>query len=150
MARQPKPTFIKKLEGNPGKRALNKNEPKFSDNISLTPPKFLSKEQKDEWKKVMRDCPLGLLKSIDEGCLISYVIAKALQKEAAEKLQTEEMVTMSGNGSLVQNPLINIINKQTEIIIKCGAQMGFSPTSRTKVSVEQSEEETNGFKDLLN
>ncbi|MDV7837578.1 phage terminase small subunit P27 family, partial [Pseudomonas aeruginosa] len=39
--RKPKPTAKKALAGNPGKRALNKDEPKFSDVTDIDAPGHL-------------------------------------------------------------------------------------------------------------
>ena len=47
--RTPKPTAIKQLEGNPGKRQLNTNEPKPKQKAP-TCPKWLDDEAKKEWK----------------------------------------------------------------------------------------------------
>ena len=46
--RKPKPTAIKILEGNPGKRQLNKYEPS-PDKLAPECPDWLSEEAKAEW-----------------------------------------------------------------------------------------------------
>ena len=46
--RKPKPTSLKVLEGNPGKRQLNPNEPKPDASVPKCPA-WLSKEAKREW-----------------------------------------------------------------------------------------------------
>lgn len=40
-SRKPKPTKLKEPNGNAGKRALNKNEPKFKQVTNIEPPKWL-------------------------------------------------------------------------------------------------------------
>ena len=45
-----KPTALKILQGNPGKNALNKKEPKY-ETADLKPPKFLYGAGKAEWKE---------------------------------------------------------------------------------------------------
>ena len=47
--RKPKPTALKKLEGNPGKRKLNTKEPVPGKGMSDC-PKWLLPEAKEEWK----------------------------------------------------------------------------------------------------
>ena len=48
--RKPTPTAIKELEGNPGKRPLNKNEPKPTKKAPPC-PKWLEPEAKKEWHR---------------------------------------------------------------------------------------------------
>ena len=51
--RKPKPTAVKVLEGNPGKRSLNTNEPKP---VKKAPrcPAWLEDEAKKEWKRMAK------------------------------------------------------------------------------------------------
>lgn len=63
--RKPKPTAIKELEGNPGKRPLNKNEPK-PDKKAPRCPAWLEEEAKKEWKRTGTMLEqLGLLTEMD-------------------------------------------------------------------------------------
>ena len=97
----------------------------------------------------MKHAPAGLLKLVDESSLLVYVTAKATHRAAAEKLAQEELTVLSLNGGIMQNPLITVMNRQAEIMLKAAAQMGFSPASRTKVSVETGKEkEAGGFGDF--
>jgi len=60
-----KPTAIKILEGNPGKRPLNLNEPKP---LQIAPecPDWLLDEAKKEWKRLAPELErLGLLTILD-------------------------------------------------------------------------------------
>ena len=52
--RTPKPTALKKLEGNQGHRPLNEREPK-PPKKALACPKDLSKEAKKEWRRLCRE-----------------------------------------------------------------------------------------------
>ncbi len=52
--RKPKPTAIKMLEGNPGKRALNHAEPRPKV-VMPRAPEHLSDEEKAKWKAVVRE-----------------------------------------------------------------------------------------------
>lgn len=49
--RKPKPTAVKKLEGNPGKRKLNTKEPVPAKGMP-TCPNWLLPEAKSEWKRL--------------------------------------------------------------------------------------------------
>ena len=49
--RKPKPTALKKLEGNPGKRPLNELEP-MPQVTMLRCPNWLEPEAKKEWRRL--------------------------------------------------------------------------------------------------
>ena len=49
--RKPKPTALKKLEGNPGKRKLNTKEPMPGKGMPDC-PKWLLPEEKKEWERL--------------------------------------------------------------------------------------------------
>jgi len=51
--RKPKPTALKVLEGNPGKRPLNLNEPKPEKKASKC-PSWLEPEAKKEWRRMSK------------------------------------------------------------------------------------------------
>ena len=50
--RKPKPTALKRLGGNAGKRALNKNEPTFTPLIGVACPEWLAE---DQWAPTLWD-----------------------------------------------------------------------------------------------
>ena len=75
--RKPKPTAVKVLEGNPGKRSLNTNEPKP---VKKAPrcPAWLEDEAKKEWKRMAKQMEqLGILTEIDMAAFAGYCQAYA-------------------------------------------------------------------------
>jgi P27 family predicted phage terminase small subunit len=94
--RKPKPTAIKVLEGNPGKRSLNTAEPKP---VKKAPrcPAWLEDEAKKEWKRMSKQLEqLGILTEIDMAAFAGYCQAYARWKEA------EEFITQ--HGTIVKTP----------------------------------------------
>ena len=76
--RKPKPTAIKKLEGNPGKRQLNENEPKP---VKKAPkcPMWLETEAKKEWRRTARQLEdLGILTEVDMAAFAGTPQAQSL------------------------------------------------------------------------
>jgi len=85
----PKPTHIKLVAGNPGKRPINKNEPlpRTSEDIPSAPD-YLNPEAAAIWDKMageLHDC--GLLTSVDEDALALYCTTFARWLWAEAKLQ---------------------------------------------------------------
>lgn len=88
--RKPKPTAIKLLEGNPGKRPLNKSEPKPKKGAPKCPA-WLLPEAKKEWKRMAEQLELlGLLTAVDMTAFAGYCQSYARWKVA------EEFITKHG------------------------------------------------------
>ena len=133
--RKPKPTALKRLEGNPGKRPLNRKEPVPEGDL-FAAPQWLSPSQADGWAYAITNAPHGLLKQLDRSTLAIWVVAEDLHREAAEKIATYGLLTKSPNAGLpLQSPYLAILNKQAQIMLKAGSELGFSPSSRTRVQV---------------
>ena len=82
--RKPKPTAIKELEGNPGKRKLNKKEPKPEKGM-LVCPEWLLPEAKVEWKHLSEKLnQMGVLTEVDMAAFAAYYQSYARWKEAQE------------------------------------------------------------------
>lgn len=82
--RKPKPTGLKLVTGNPGKRALNENEPRPPvPDAPPRPPRHLTKDAKAEWNRISRELwLLGLLTEIDTVALAAYCDSYATWVEA--------------------------------------------------------------------
>jgi P27 family predicted phage terminase small subunit len=133
--RKPIPTHTKELMGNPGKRALNRNEPKPEGDLYAAPG-WMSDSQREGWAYAITHAPAGLLKQLDRSILAIWVVAEDLHREAAEKVAQYGLLTKSPNAGLpLQSPYLAILNKQAQIMLKAGAELGFSPSSRSRVQV---------------
>lgn len=137
--RKPKPTHLKLVGGNAGKRALNKKEPKPQGNLKA-PPDWMSEAQKAIWSEAIRSAPFGLLKTLDASVLTAWVVALDLHQQASKKLNDGAMLIKTPNGMPVQSPYIAIVNKQAVIMMKAASEMGFTPSSRSRVEVVGGEE----------
>lgn len=134
--RRPKPTHLKRLQGNPGKRALNEAEPVPEGDLYAA-PEWMSDAQRESWAYAITHAPYGLLKQLDASVLAIWVVAEDLHRQAAEKVTQYGLLTKSPNAGLpLQSPYLAILNKQAQIMLKAGAELGFSPASRTRVQVE--------------
>ena len=151
--RKPKPTALKIIEGNPGKRPLNHNEPKPTSWLQHAPDWF-DEEQLNLWRYAINHAPAGVLGTIDRELLAIWVVAACLHSTAAQlqiKLDsqnTAKMLTKTPNGMAIQSPYITIMNKQALIMLKAASEMGFTPSSRSRISVPQPEDSDNAFADF--
>lgn len=133
---KPKPTRMKILEGNPGRRPLPKNEvsPKVTEKIPR-PPSHLSRAAKKEWKSISEKLNnLGLLTELDVTALALYCQAYSRWVEAEEKLALTGLVVRTTNGNIINSPYVNIASASMKECHKFLVEFGMTPSSRTKVS----------------
>ena len=84
--RKPKPTAIKKLEGNPGKRKLNTKEPIPAKGMPEC-PEWLLPEAKREWERLADLMnQMGVLTEVDMAAFAAYCQSYARWKEAQEHI----------------------------------------------------------------
>jgi P27 family predicted phage terminase small subunit len=150
--RKPKPTFLKLVTGNPGRRPLNQNEPQPEKAIP-TVPAHLSDVAKVEWGRIANELhDLGMLTRLDRAVLAAYCQAYSDWVEAEAKLQQYGKVIMSPKktttkrgkdgsevtestgGYPMQSPYLAIRNKSLELMNKFAIEFGMSPSSRTRVN----------------
>jgi len=134
--RKPKPTKLKILEGNPGKRALNKNEPEAEVEESLPPaPKELSSTAKREWNRTGPKLHrMGLLTEIDYSALAAYCAAYARWLDAEKAIKKQGTVVLSPTGYFVQNVNLGIANTAMKQMQSFLVEFGMTPSSRSRVA----------------
>jgi P27 family predicted phage terminase small subunit len=146
--RPKKPTALKVLEGNPGKRPLPVNEPKPVE-IAPDCPEHLDDEAKKEWERIAPELEsLGLLTYIDKAALAGYCQAWSRWVEAEMILKKHGILVKSPNGFPMQSPALAIANKAMEQIKEYLVEFGMSPASRTRVKAQKSEK-SKGISGLL-
>lgn len=139
----PKPTKLKVLEGNPGKRKLNSNEPQ-PQRGKLPCPTHLPDEAKKVWKRVVPELDrLGLLTIVDKELLIIYCQSYADWFKATEWIKEHGDVFAvkdeKGKVKYVQQmPQVAIASKAAERVHKIAQQFGLTPAARASLSVESS------------
>ena len=133
--RKPVPTRLKVVRGNPGKRALNKNEPEPAGDLSNAPD-WMSETQKAGWSYAIENAPRGLLRKLDRSVLATWVVAEDFHRRAVEQVDKFGLLTKAPNTGLpIQSPYLPVVNKQALLMLKAGEQLGFSPASRSRIQL---------------
>ena len=105
--RKPIPTAIKELEGNPGKRELNKNEPKPKKNAPKCPA-WLDVEAKKEWRRVSKQLEvIGVLTEVDMAAFAGYCEAYSRWKDAEEFISKHGTIFKTPSGYWQQVFMLN-------------------------------------------
>jgi P27 family predicted phage terminase small subunit len=140
--RRPKPTRLKVLTGNPGKRPLNAAELNPEPNTPDCPAE-LGPVAHREWDRLVGELgALRLLTNLDRAALGAYCGAYALWAEAMEAIQKYGTMIKSPSGYPTQSPYLAIANRQAEIMMRIAGEFGFTPASRSRISTPNSEEPT--------
>ncbi|WP_435931429.1 phage terminase small subunit P27 family [Moraxella bovoculi] len=148
--RKPKPTAIKELTGNPGKRALNKNEPKFAKITEIEPPSWLTDTAVTMWHTIMPELlSTGVLTVADVHNVEAFCMSYARWREAEKMVESHGVVVVDDSGKLNKNPALTVINETKTQMMKFGALLGLDPSSRTRLTgAANSEPIANPFADL--
>jgi len=140
--RRPKPSRLKVLTGNPGKRPLNMNEPVPNPTVPECPPELGPVAQR-EWNRLVGElAALRLITNLDRAALAAYCAAYALWAEATEAIQKYGAMVKSPSGYPMQSPYVAIVNRQTEIMMRIASEFGFTPASRSRISTPARSEPT--------
>ena len=124
--RKPTPTAIKELEGNPGKRPLNKNEPKPTKKAPPC-PKWLEPEAKKEWRRLAKKMEqLGVLTEVDMAAFAGYCQAYARWKEAEEFITQHGSILRTKSGYVQPVPQVSIAQTYLKIMNRFAEQFGLS------------------------
>jgi P27 family predicted phage terminase small subunit len=132
--RRPKPTRMKMLTGNPGKRPMNQHEPNPEAVIPDCPAE-LGPVARQEWDRLASELgKLKLLTNLDRAALAAYCGAYALWAESTEAIQKYGTMVKSPSGYPIQSPYVSIANRQAEIMMRIASEFGFTPASRSRIS----------------
>ena len=141
----PKPTAIKELAGNPGKRPLNEREPSVPvPSSSPYAPRHLGKEGQKEWRRVVGILiDAGLYSEVDRAALAMYCQAWGRWVEAEKRLEETggPILASAETGNLYQNPWLHVANKALGQIRQMIAEFGLSPAQRSRVAAMAPEKE---------
>ncbi len=131
--RKPTPTAIKELEGNPGKRPLNANEPKPKKKAPAC-PKWLNEDAKREWRRLVKQLEaLGVLTELDMAVFATYCDAFARWKEAEEFLSERGLFFITPSGYPQQFPQVAISQNYARLMNRCAEQLGLTPSARSRI-----------------
>ena len=73
--------------------------------------------------------------AVAEAALATYCGAYALWAESIEAIQKFGAMVKSPTGYPMQSPYISIANRQAEIMMRIASEFGFTPASRSRISV---------------
>ena len=147
--RKPKPSAMKRLQGNPGKRTLNAKEPRPEAKIPKCPSHLIG-AARAEWTRIVKILyRMRVITELDRATLAAYCTAYADYVKAEKQLKSQGIVIRSAGGSRYQNPWMGIKKRSMDQMVKFGAEFGLTPSSRARLRVEGLDEEEEKEKQLF-
>lgn len=137
MARPSKPTNLKIVTGNPGKRGLNKQEPDPDYLNDLVAPAFLSHAAKQVWDEVAPTLRQSrLLTVVDVPVLSMLCESLAEYRRATVNCDETPMKYSSKTGGDVMSQWKIVQSMSLKQVMLIAREFGMTPAARTKIAIQ--------------
>lgn len=148
MGRPAKPTALKELADNPGKRPLKYREPKPTTGPFA--PAGMSASGKTIWARLVASMPPGVFTNVDSYILGSYCEAVARHQYAVRKLEKGPKEVEGSTGQVKLSPWFAEVKESARLMVTIGARLGLDPVARQNISTDISQGQANAFDGLIN
>jgi len=130
--RKPKPSALRLLQGNPGRRPYNNREPKFSPGAPDCPP-HLDALGRQEWFRVTAELDAqNLLTKVDRGA-ISIYCSNWSRYVKCERILDKSSMREVVKGRVQNHGLLRVSNACQDRMMKVIVEYGFTASSRTRI-----------------
>ncbi len=133
MGRRPKPTAIKILQGNPGKRALNRREPRPCrlEAALARPPAWLAGEGRELWDRLVPALAAqGLATEADVEALALLCSSWGDWRAACDALAVNGATMAARSGARVPRPEVAIAARASRRVREWLTEFGLTPAAR--------------------
>lgn len=137
----PQPAALKALRGNPGKRPINRKEPKFTPlrETPPCPPEFAGRAQAAWEYYAEMLVRVGVLTEGDIQVLVTLCDAVEVWHECSTDVRANGSV-LESEGKLIRNPAGVAKDAAWKTVKECSALLGLDPSSRSKIVVDTAPE----------
>lgn len=134
---KPIPTLIKLARGNPGKRKLNRREPKPGPLDPTPPVELLDDAAKAEWTRTIAPAiATGQITAADRSMAIAHCDLWAVwRSQLAEAARDPHVKPAGPNDYPMASPVRAMAHRTFTLLIRVDAELGLTPTSRSRVTV---------------
>lgn len=151
---KPKPTALKVLAGNPGRRPLNKLEPNYVPGIPEK-PEWFGTYASEEWDRLVGNLNgQAVFTKNDLGIMVSVCLAYEQMRENLGVIKaignTYTIEDLNNNKHFKVRPETLRFETALREYRTMLADLGFTPSSRSKIKVlPMDEDEQKGMKEML-
>ena len=149
--RKPLPTQVKQIKGTLQPCRTNYHEP-VPEGLLVEPPDYMPEGAQAAWRYALECAPPTLIRKLDMSVLEIWACAADLYRQAQAGIgKTGLLVKAPHSGVPMQSPYLAIANKQAQIMTKAAIEMGFTPASRSRISIpnERPGEELDLWEDIV-
>lgn len=143
---KPEPTVLKIAKGNPGKRAINKREPKPpSDGIE--PPEYLAGKSLEKWHEVVPQLKMmGVMTDADVEVIARYCTMHEQWLKYLDQVRRGLDVLVirdeSGKVKYMQStPAATMLMKLATSMLRIEQEFGLTPSARTGIVAQTNDQE---------
>ncbi len=134
VGRKAKPTTLKLLQGNPGKRPINTEEPQPLKLYNPEPPERLSDLEAAKWREMTAKLSAcRVLTELDLDALELYCINWIAMHEALADVHRRGKMLRTPTGSAMWNPSWAHYKHAERVCRSLQSEFGMTPSSRTGV-----------------
>jgi P27 family predicted phage terminase small subunit len=136
--RPPKPSALKLVSGNPGKRAVSKQEPDPAYLADLTAPDWMPEGARKVWDEIVPHLRQArLLSTIDVPMLAMGCCSIDEYRQAARLVDKRLLVKgQNDTGFPTINPALIVKSMAFKQAMAVFQQFGMSPAARTRIAVQ--------------
>lgn len=143
--RKPKPSSVKKRQGNPGHRGINHNEPAFVG--TTTAPRHLDRIARTEWRRLAKRLTVHrMLTPADRTAFAAYCVAYSRHVQAETFLGSAKakgsLVYRTEGGAIKPWPHVGISERALQTMHRFLVEFGMTPSSRSRLDVHIPKKET--------
>lgn len=132
--RKAKPTALKLVQGNPGNRPINQNEPTPRRVFKPKPPAVFNRKEKAKWREVSAKlAEIRVLTELDLDALEIYCRNWVTMHEAIVDINTRGKVMRTPSGGTIWNPAWTHYKHSESVCRSIIAEFGMTPATRTGV-----------------
>ena len=144
----PRPTALKVLSGNPGKRPLNKSEPQ--PRPGMEPPAWLDEAARVEWDRVMPELDIipGLMRRPDAVAMAAYGRSIVQMNDANKVIRARGLTMKTANGIRIR-PEVRAFEAAVRLIATFSQEFGLTPASRSRIHLTPTPEEDDALDGVL-
>jgi P27 family predicted phage terminase small subunit len=134
----PKPTQLKILEGNPGKRPLVRTKSRLS-NQKVSCPEWLSRTAKEEWRRLAPELDrLGYLTRLDRAAFACYCSSYGHWRECQDAIDRHGPMYLTARGRLTERPEVQMAKQHGQMMKAFATEFGLTPNSRARMGGAES------------
>lgn len=150
--RKPKPTALRILEGNRGKRPLPAGEPEPVRHLEPSDaPEWLSDQAREVWEREIARIPRGLL-GAHHAELFAHYCSTLAELQRINKLSAKAPPVIpvgSGDSKIYQqSPWASAYLRHADMLRKLASELGLTPTSSPRVAAAPKQNTANPFQAL--